>query len=141
MNKVFLIGRLTKDPEFKLIPVKGTPVAKCTIAINRRISKEKKETDFIPIIAWNKTAEILANFTVKGSLICIAGRIQTRPYEDKEGGKRYITEVVVDEVEFLDKKGQNADMKSLNESNSEPSNESNVQGTDVELVEDGDIPF
>ncbi|MEL7597330.1 MAG: single-stranded DNA-binding protein [Clostridiaceae bacterium] len=133
MNRVVLIGRLTKDPELKFIPGKGTAVATGTIAINRRFSKENNEADFIPIVAWNKTAEILATYTKKGSLISVVGRIQTRSYEAKDGGRRYITEVVADEVEFLEKKGQSIDR--------ETDNEIFLPDEGFEPIEDGDIPF
>lgn len=133
MNRVMLIGRLTKDPELKFTPGKGTAVATGTIAIDRRFSREKKETDFIPIVAWDKTAEVLATYTKKGSQISVSGRIQTRSYEGKDGGRRYITEVVVDEVEFLGKKNENMD-KPLNEGTSFPDE-------DFGLIEDDDIPF
>lgn len=133
MNKVILIGRLTKDPELKFTPGKGSAVATCTIAVNRRFSKENNEADFISVVVWNKTAEVLATYTKKGSLIGVAGRIQTRSYETKDGGRRYITEVVADEIEFLDKKGQVV--------NRETNNEEFFTNESFEPIEDGDIPF
>ena len=101
MNKTVLIGRLTKDPELKFTAGKGMAVATFTIAVDRKFSKEK-ETDFIPIVVWGKQAESTANYMRKGKLIGVSGRIQTRSYDAKDGTKRYVTEVVADEVQFLE---------------------------------------
>lgn len=103
MNKVVLIGRLTKDPDLRFTPGKGTAVTTFTLAVDRRFSKDgQEEADFIPIVVWNKTAESAANYLVKGKLAGVAGRIQTRSYEAKDGTRRYVTEVVADEVQFLE---------------------------------------
>lgn len=104
LNRVILIGRLTRDPELRHTH-SGYPVASFTVAVDRGYGKDK-EVDFIPIIAWNKTGEAVANNLGKGSLVAIDGKIQVRSYEAKEGGRRYITEVVADSVKFLDKRGQ-----------------------------------
>ncbi|HAK44016.1 MAG TPA: single-stranded DNA-binding protein, partial [Clostridium sp.] len=105
MNKVVLIGRMTKDPELKFTPGTGTAVCTFTIAVNRRFKKEgQPDADFIPIVVWGKIAESTANYMKKGSQISVAGRIETRSYEAKDGGRRYVTEVVADEVKFLDSK-------------------------------------
>jgi single-strand DNA-binding protein len=129
MNKTVLIGRLTKDPELKFTPGNGTAVATFTLAVDRRaLDKNKeKQADYIPIVVWGKQAESTANYTVKGSLVSVAGRIQIRSYDAKDGTKRYVTEVVAEEVQFLDKKGTVA-----------PSNQSNDEMTPVD---DGVIPF
>ncbi len=104
MNKFVGIGRLTKDPELRFTPGNGTAVATFTIAVDRKFKKEDgtKEADFIPIVVWGKQAENCANFTKKGKLIGICGRIQTRTYDAKDGTKRYVTEVVADEVQFIE---------------------------------------
>ena len=106
MNKVVLIGRLTKDPELRFIPGTGMAVSTFTIAIDRRKANKdgKKEADFIPIVVWGKQGENVANYMSKGRLIGISGRIQTRNYEGKDGIRRYVTEIVADEVKFLEKK-------------------------------------
>ena len=105
MNKVVLIGRLTKNPELRFTPGTGKAVATFTIAVDRRTNKEgKKETDFIPIVVWGKQGESAANNLEKGRLVGISGRIQTRNYEGKDGIRRYVTEIVADEVQFLDYK-------------------------------------
>ncbi len=100
-NKVILIGRLTKDPDVRVTST-GTPVATFTLAVNRTYNKE--ETDFINCVTWRKTAEIVGQYLSKGSLISVEGRIQNRSY-DTDNGKRYITEVICDNVVFLDTKG------------------------------------
>lgn len=105
MNKVILMGRLTKDPEAKYTQ-NGTVYTRFTLAVNRRFAKEPT-ADFIPIITWNKVAEVCGNNLVKGSQILIEGRIQINSY-DKDGEKRYITEIIGDNVEFLGSKPKSA---------------------------------
>lgn len=108
MNKVVLIGRLTKDPELKFTSGTGTAVTTFTIAVNRRFKKEgQPDADFIPVVVWGKQAESTANYMKKGSLLSVAGRIETRSYEAKDGGRRYVTEVVADEVSFLEHGNKN----------------------------------
>lgn len=102
MNKVVLIGRLTKDPELKFTPT-GTSVTTFTLAVSGRYKKEgQPQADFIQIVAWGKTGEGVANYKKKGALISVAGRIETRNYEAKDGTKRYVTEVIAEEIIFLD---------------------------------------
>ena len=102
MNKVILIGRLVKDPEMRYTQ-SGKGVCSFTLAVDRRFSKEGQQTaDFIPIVAWNKLAEICGNNLVKGRRISVEGRMQVRNYDAQDGTKRYVTEVIADEVEFLD---------------------------------------
>ena len=106
MNKVVLIGRLTKNPELRFTPGTGLAVSTFTIAVDRRTPNKDgvRETDFIPIVVWGKQGEAAANNLSKGRLVGISGRIQTRNYEGKDGIRRYITEIVADEVKFLEKK-------------------------------------
>ncbi|NWK12998.1 single-stranded DNA-binding protein [Clostridium cadaveris] len=104
MNKVVLIGRLTKDPELRYTPGTGMAVTTVTLAVDRfNASTKQREADFISVVIWGKQAENTANYMSKGSQMAISGRIQTRSYDDKEGKKRYITEVVAQEVSFLSK--------------------------------------
>lgn len=104
MNKVILIGRLIKDPEIRYTQ-SGKGVASFVLAVDRRFSKEGQQTaDFIPIVAWNKLAEIIGNNLTKGRRISVEGRMQVRNYDTQDGTKRYVTEVIADEVEFLDSK-------------------------------------
>jgi len=140
MNKVVLIGRLTKDPELKYTPGSGTAVTTITLAVDRRFSKEaQKEADFIPVVIWGKSAESTAQYMSKGKLIGIAGRIQTRSYEAKDGGRRYVTEVVAEEIQFLEWGAKN----SSNEGDSNGKDDAGY-GTsfeDMTPIDDGDIPF
>lgn len=102
-NRVTLIGRWVKSPELRYSQ-SGTAILTCTLAVDRR--KKEDGADFIPIVAYQKTAENTANYTDKGSLICVEGRIQVRSYDAKDGsGRRYATEVVAEQVKFLNKRG------------------------------------
>lgn len=108
MNKIILLGRLTKDPEVRLTPAEKT-VCTFTLAVDRPFSKEKKETDFINIVLWGKTAEVAGNHITKGQRLLVEGRLQIRAYDAKDGsGKRYATEVVGDRIEFIERKTDNA---------------------------------
>ncbi len=106
MNKVFLIGRLTKDPELRYTGT-NTPVASFTLAVNRNFTNQsgEREADFIPIVVWRKQAENVKNYLTQGSQVAVDGRIQTRSYDDNQGQRRYVTEVIADNVQFLDSKG------------------------------------
>ena len=129
MNKIVLIGRLVRDPELRFSPGTGTAISRFTIAINRRKKEDgTQEADFIPCISWGKQAENIANYQRKGNQIGICGRIQTRNYDGKDGIKRYVTEVVAEEVQFLDK---------VNKEN----NNSYDSGWDDPVGDDEEIPF
>jgi len=108
LNKVVLIGNLTADPELKQTP-SGISVVSFTVAINRRKPKEEKEgqqtADFISIVAWRQTAEFVSRYFKKGKPILVCGALQSRSYTDSQGNKRYVTEVVADEVSFVESKG------------------------------------
>jgi single-strand DNA-binding protein len=104
MNKVILIGRLTKDPEIRYTQ-NNTPVCNFTLAVDRQFSRDK-QADFISCQAWQKTAEFISKYFQKGSMIAVVGSIQTRTWEDNEGKKRYITEVIVDEAYFTGSKSK-----------------------------------
>ena len=109
MNKVHLSGRLTAKPELKYTQ-SNTPVLAFTLAVNRPKQKDKEqETDFINIVAWRNTAEFISKYFDKGQAMLLSGKIQVRNYEDKEGKKRTITEVIADEVEFMGSKKQEED--------------------------------
>ncbi len=110
MNLVVLIGRLTRYPELKYLANTGTPVATFSLAVDKQLSKEKKQelaekgeptADFINIVVWGKQAENCANYLAKGRLVAIQGRIQSRSWET-ENGRRYTTEVVANQVQFLE---------------------------------------
>lgn len=102
MNKVFLIGNLTKDPELRSTQ-SGVSVCNFTIAVNRRFKNAngQQETDYLNIIAWRQLAELCSKYLAKGRKVAVAGSIQTRQYEAKDGSKRTALDIVADEVEFL----------------------------------------
>jgi len=105
LNKVILIGRLTKDPELRYTPGSGVAVATFTLAVSRPFLNQKgeRDTDFIPIVAWRRLAEQCASNLKKGRLIGVSGRLQVRSFETQNGTKRWVTEVVAEEIQFLDK--------------------------------------
>ncbi|MDP4119282.1 MAG: single-stranded DNA-binding protein [Bacillota bacterium] len=129
VNKVILLGRLTKDPELKFTSGNNTATCSFTIAVDRRFNKqgEERQADFIPIVLWNKTAEFVSKYFQKGSMIVIVGRIQTRTWDDSEGKKHYVTEVVGEEAYFAGKK----------EGTSKPAE----QELGYYPVDDGELPF
>ncbi len=102
MNKAILIGRLTKDPEIRYTQ-SGKAVSSFTLAIDRPFKDENgnKATDFIPVVAWGKTAEVCGKYLTKGRQTAVMGRIQTRSYTADDGSRRYVTEVLADEIEFI----------------------------------------
>lgn len=106
MNKVVLMGRLTRDPEVRYTQTNNTLVATFSLAVNRRFTKpgEERQADFINIVAWNKTGEFCSKYFKKGQQVGIIGRIQTRNWEDENKVKHYITEVVAEEAYFADSK-------------------------------------
>lgn len=146
MNSVVLIGRLTRDPELRFLPVNGMAVSRFTIAVDKDLSREKKQefeskgqptADFINIVVWGKQAETCANYLAKGRLVAIQGRIQSRSYDVKDGSKRYITEVVANRVQFLEW-GNNS--PSQDDGNSFDKNDfMDVDG--FQPVDEDDIPF
>ena len=111
MNKVVLIGRLTRDPELRYTP-SNVATASFSLAVNRPFQNQNgvREADFINIVVWRKPAETAKKYLTKGSLIAVDGRIQTRNYDGADGKKVYVTEVVADNFEFLESKGQRASM-------------------------------
>jgi single-strand DNA-binding protein len=122
MNKVILMGRLTKEPELRYTSGSNTAVCSFTLAVNKRFQKqgEERKADFINCQAWEKTAEFIAKYFQKGSQIAVVGRIQTRTWDDTEGKKHYVTEVVVEETFFADsKKGEGAPQKTQNSDNND----------------------
>ena len=127
LNKAILMGRLTKAPELRSTN-SGTSVCSFTLAVDRRGKDDG--TDFLDIVAWGKTAEFVSKYFAKGQLVAVAGRIQTRTWEDQNGNKRKAVEVVADEVHFAESKRQG----------NEPMNES-VPGFNALPDDDGDLPF
>jgi len=109
MNRAFLMGRLTRDPEVRYTPG-GKCVCQFTVAIDRAFGNQngQKQADFIPVVVWEKTAELCGNSLAKGHRVLVEGRIQTRSYDAKDGTKRYVTEVVASHVEFVERKADSA---------------------------------
>ena len=109
MNRVMLIGRLTAKPELRYTS-SNIPFARFSVAVNRTFSNSQgqRETDFINVVVWRKQAENVKNYLSQGSQVAIDGRIQTRSYDDADGNRRYVTEVVADNVEFLGTKASNS---------------------------------
>lgn len=107
MNKVFLVGNLTRDPELSTVGANNTSVCRFGIAVNRRLSGGNQETDFYNITVWRALGENCAKFIKKGSKVAICGDIQIRNYEDKEGNKRTSVEVTATDIEFLNRKDDN----------------------------------
>ncbi len=105
MNKAILMGRLTRDPELRTTPSQVT-VATFTLAVDRRFKNAggERQADFIPIVAWRNNAEFVGKYCRKGSKLLVTGSIQTRNYDDKEGRKVYVTEVIADDIEFAESK-------------------------------------
>lgn len=104
LNRVILIGRLTRDPELRYTP-SGVAVAQFTLAVDRPFTSQsgEREADFIPIVVWRQLAETCANYLRKGRLTAVEGRIQVRSYDNNEGKRVYVTEVVADNVRFLER--------------------------------------
>ena len=109
MNRVVLIGRLTRDPELRYTSGTNAAVCNFTIAVDRPFQANGGErgADFIPVVEWNKQAENVKNYLTKGSQVAVEGRIQVRNYDDQNGQKRYVTEIIANSVEFLGSKGSN----------------------------------
>lgn len=131
MNKAILMGRLTRDPETRYTQTNNVQVTSFTLAVNRRFSKEgEQQADFINIVSWNKTAEFVSKYFRKGQQVGVIGRIQTRNYDDDQGQKHYVTEVIAEEVYFADsKKEENQITSTQNEFG---------QG---QIQNDDDLPF
>lgn len=141
MNSVILIGRLTKDPELRFVAGSGKAVATFTLAVDRPFAKEKT-ADFFKIVVWGKTGENTANYLKKGSQAGVKGILTNRSYDDNDGQKKYITEVVADTVEFLSRSenGNSGNTQSQSKDNA-PWKPSNDFAGFMELTGDDDLPF
>lgn len=141
MNKVVLVGNLTRDPEKRTTP-QGVSVTAFTVATQKRFKNADGgyDADFINCVAWRATADFVAQYFVKGSRIGVAGSLQTRSYDDKDGNKRYVTEVVADEVEFCGSKKANS--KPDNAANEQPQETvDDIFGDELSEIYDEDLPF
>lgn len=141
MNKVILLGRLTKNPEIRYSQKSNMKVANFTLAVNRKYVKtgEERQTDFINIVTYSKLAEFTEKYLKQGLQVCVCGRMQTRIYEDNNGQKRYITEIISEEIDFADSP------KKIDESvlySSTPVNPKTQENIDNDVISSGDdLPF
>ena len=159
MNKAILIGRLTKDPELRTTPT-GRNVCQFSVAVSRTFTNAngEREADFINCVVWDKQAENLVKYQKKGNQIAVEGRIQTRNYDDKDGKKVYVTEILASNISFLDSKGTGATGNTSFNNLPEPpmedtsSNNSSMETVSVEKdpfeafgdsieISDNDLPF
>lgn len=164
MNRVELVGRLTRDPELRHT-TSGAATCNLTVAINRLPDRDGNVTaDFIPVVTWNKQAENVARYLAKGRLVAVEGRIQTRNYEDKDGKRVYVTEVVASNVQFLESRNSSNNNNGGFDNNNnysqpmpdyndrEVSNQATVESVDLDNdpfasfgetidVSDNDLPF
>lgn len=150
MNSVVLIGRLARDPELRFIPSTGMAVAKMTLAVDKEMSRDKKEeaaaqgkptADFIGVTVFGKQAENCANYLSKGSQCAIHGRISTGSYTTQTGEKRYTTDVIADRVEFIGGKGQSQPGRPVQPDSSFFSDFPDDDNDIFQPVDDEDIPF
>lgn len=138
MNKVILIGRLTKDPELRYAAGSGTAVCRFTLAVSRQFKKD--ETDFINCIAFNKQGEAIAQYVTKGRQLAVTGSIRTGSYDGQDGVKRYTTDILVESFEFIG--NSNNGNVNTNNQNNDYWNMSTDNGFGVEEpIDDGDMPF
>lgn len=154
MNKAIIIGRLTKDPELRSTPT-GRNVCQFSVAVNRTYTNQngEREADFINCVVWDKQAENLSKYQKKGNQIAVEGRIQTRNYDDKDGKKVYVTEILATNISFLDSKAASSTNNSFNSLPEPPMHEEeNIVSVSVEKdpfeafgdsieVSDNDLPF
>ncbi|MCG2563459.1 single-stranded DNA-binding protein [Staphylococcus epidermidis] len=140
LNRVVLVGRLTKDPEFRTTP-SGVEVATFTLAVNRTFTNAQgeREADFINVVVFRKQAKNVNDYLSKGSLAGVDGRVQSRSYDNNEGRRVFVTEVVADSVQFLDSKGNNQQNNQPQQQRQAPAgNNPFANGTDIENSE---LPF
>ena len=149
MNKVIIVGRLTRDPEMRTTQT-GLTNTTFTVAVSRNFTNQngEREADFFNCVTWRKQAEIVAKYCSKGTQVAIEGRLQTRSYDAQDGTKRYVTEIIVDNIEFLGSRNQ----QTTNINNEINNGESNIVTTDISVdpyqelgqeiaLSDDDLPF
>ena len=144
MNKVILMGRLTRDPEIRYTQTNNTVVASFSLAVNRRFVRqgEERQADFINIVAWSKLGEFCGKYFKKGQQVGIIGRIQTRTWDDDQGVKHYVTEVVAEEVYFADSRRDGDGSSSSFESSFGATMPGGMgDASDFEVSASDDLPF
>ena len=141
MNKIILLGRLTRDPEVRYTST-GKVVCQFSLAVDRPFANQEgqREADFIPVVIWGKQGETCGNYLTKGQRALVEGRLQIRSYNAKDGGKRWITEVIADHFEFIECKAT-SDITEEKVSDSAAPTSSMSYGTNVPLLSDEEIPF
>lgn len=142
MNSFNGVGRLTRDVDLRYTQ-SGKAVGNFSLAINRQFKNQQTgeyDADFPNMVAWGAQAENLANYMKKGDRIGVTGRIQTRSYDDNDGKKIYVTEVVAESIQFLESKNTNQNNQSSNQQNSQPSNQFANNGQPLD-IQDDDLPF
>ncbi len=148
MNRIILLGRLVRDPEVRVTPTEKT-VCTFTLAVDRPFTSKngQREADFINIVTWNKTAELCGNSLTKGQRALVEGRLQIRSYDGKDGNKHYVTEVIADRVEFIERKGYGSNPAvgqqnpPAQNNNSQGGNSNPMGGFGSEVGFDEEIPF
>ena len=153
MNTICLMGRMTADPELRSTQT-GVSVTGFTLAVDRDYTPkgQEKQADFIPVVAWRQTAEFVSKYFTKGSRIAIVGQIQTRSWDDAEGKKHYVTEVIADEVEFCESKRQEGNYQQgmtppppvppqAQQTVQQSKSENGFTDGYFPLDDDGDVPF
>jgi len=138
MNKVTLVGRMAKDPELKQTST-GKAVGSFTVAVDRRFKRDGQPTaDFFNVVAWNKPAELISQYLHKGDRIALNGRLQTRSYQAKDGTNRYVTEVILEEFDFIGSKGGGQPAPTPQ---AKPQYQDNFGSSFNMMVEDDSLPF
>lgn len=148
MNKVILMGRLTRDPEVRYTQNTNLTVANFSIAVNRRFKREgdTETADFFNVVAWNKTGEFVGKYLKKGQQVIVSGRLQNRNWTDQQGVKHYATDVIAEEVEFADSK-KNSDSENFNNTfgnvpgSAEGNEQSSDDNSDFTVSSGDDLPF
>ena len=143
MNKVILMGRLTRDPEVRYTQTNNTLVASFSLAINRRFVRpgEERQADFINIVAWSKLGEFCSKYFRKGQQVSIVGRLQTRTWDDEQGQKHYVTEVVAEEAYFAEGKRDSDAASSNFDSTFGAMPSGNDPSSDFDVSSGNDLPF
>ena len=147
LNRIVLIGRLTRDPELRFTP-NGRAVCSFTLAVDRPFTNQEgnREADFINIVVWNKPAENCAQYLGKGKLAAVDGRLQIRSYDGNDGQRRWVTEVIAEQVRFLSPKGEGSGDNSPSSARSQGKQPGEWQADDAPWAEDtgyqsDDLPF
>ncbi len=145
MNKALLMGRLTKDPELRYTSTNNTAICSFTLAVDRRFNKqgEERQADFISIVTWSKLAEFCGKYFQKGLKVVVVGRIQSRTWDDNDGKKHYVTEVVGEEAYFADSKRGDGPSPKISETSQETTKSDSGQNEGFYPIEEEDdqLPF